>query len=293
MERSERTRLNAIVKKLLPYIVNERELITKLIEFEEKGDIESFTAIQKVYKESKKLTDTIISQLYEEADFDTIMEYLSNKIKKMNSKQKSPFDIITILGIIRNIEMNKIAEEEENIPSDLFSSELSLTIYEIYLWYVSNHELSQEFRQVFRNDMMIKATDSRVLRHYFSGDYETVAQISDPYNYYAPLERIKADVTYASMMIEYIGLANNAPSFVNMFDELSYKTRQRMLEIEFAAVSAILAKRGTLIPPNNIPYTPYTEEIIRNASLLFDEFRNRDETPDKGPRKIFQEKKPD
>ena len=66
-----------------------------------------------------------------------------------------------------------------------------------------------------------------------------------------------------------------------------------MLEIEFAAISAILAKRGTLIPPNSISYTPYTEEIIKNAALLFDEYRNRDETPDKGPRKIIQEKKPD
>ena len=293
MEKSEKFRLNAIVEKMLPYIVNERELIAKLIEFEENGDIESFTAVQKVYCESKKLTDALVRQLYEETDFDTIMEYLSNKIRVMNSKGKSPYDVITILGLIRNVELNRIAEEEEQIPSDLFTSELSLTIYEVYLWYVSTHELSKEFREVFRNDMMIKAVDSRVLRHYFSGDYETVAQISDPYNYYGPLERMKADVTYASMMMEEIGLANNAPSFINMFDELSYKTRQKMLEIEFAAISAILAKRGTLIPPNSISYTPYTEEIIKNAALLFDEYRNRDETPDKGPRKIIQEKKPD
>ena len=286
----QRKSINSYIRKVLPYIENERELIYKLIELDESKDLETFNAVQKVYNESMKLTDKLIRELYENADFDDIMDCLSDKIRKLNDRQRPSYDYVTILGLVRNIELNRLSYEEKNIPADLFSSEFSMTLYEIYLWYVRENEMDEELRESLRMDLIMKAVDSRVFRYYFSGNYEIAANISDPYNYYNPLEKPEADITYSAMMIERIGLSNHAPELINSFDKLSYDSREKMIELEFAALSAILDKRKTLIPPNNIEYTSYTEDRILNASVIYDKYKNSDEELEMGPRKLLQVK---
>ena len=285
-----RNSISSYVRKILPYVINERQLMYKLIELDESKDLVTFNAVQKVYNESMKLTDELIKELYENADFDDIMNYLSNKISRLNDRQRPSYDYITILGLIRNIELNRLSYEENNIPADLFSSEFSMTLYELYLWYVRENEMDEELKESLRMDLIIQAVDSRVFRYYFSGNYEVAANISDPYNYYNLLDKPKADITYSAMMIERIGLSNHAPDLINSLDKVSYESREKMIELEFAALSAILDKRKTLIPPNEIEYTPYTEERIRNSSVLYDRFKSANEEHEMGPKKLLQAK---
>jgi hypothetical protein len=200
------------------------------------------------------------------------VNYLSDKIKRFSKEKKNVLDDITLLGLLNTFHLNRVSNIVEGADSDTFSNELITQIYDIYLWLVNSNNYSKEFTDLLRLDMINKSINSRAMRKYFAGDYDEAATMSDPLTDDEFKDRNKLGVVYASVMIDEIELSNRVEMFDGIMDDVSFETKKKMVELEFAAISVILLRRGIIIPPNTMDYSDFTEKIIENASRLTDEY---------------------
>ena len=265
------------IDELLSFVGRERILITKMTEFDEKKDAAFFDSFQKEFKYVSGKTDKLINDLLDAGLYYDSVDYLSDRIKKFVEEKKLVLDEVTLIGLLNNFHLNRVSMVSEDAESDAFSNELITQVYDIYLWSVNNKGYSKELVDSLRVDMINKSVNSRAMRKYFAGDYDEAENISNPLNDGVFEDKNKLGVVYASLMIGEINLSNSFEMYDGIMDELSYESRKKMLEMEFAAISVILLRRGIIIPPNTMDYSDYTEKIIENASCLADEYLKRKE----------------
>ena len=263
------------VKKVVSLLRKERILITKMVESDERNDKMLFYALQEKYKDISLQVDELVKNLVEEEGYDNSIEYISSVINTAIDEKNSAEDNVTLLGLVNSYYLNAISNKVEKTDSDVFSNEFVLQIYNIYLWMVNDLNMQKELADSMRTDLVIKLVNSRAARCYFRGDYEKAIEISDPNYDDSYDDRNRMGTVYASMMISQINLSNKVEMYDGIFDEVSFESRKKLLEVEFAALSTILMKRGFLIPPNSIEYSDFTEKVIRNASDLTNRFLNR------------------
>ena len=276
------------IDELLSFVGRERILITKMTEFDEKKDAAFFDSFQKEFKYVSGKTDKLINDLLDAGLYYDSVDYLSDRIKKFVEEKKLVLDEVTLIGLLNNFQLNRASMVSEDAESDAFSNELITQVYDIYLWSVNNKGYSKELVDALRVDMINKSVNSRAMRKYFAGDYDEAEIISNPLNDGVFEDKNKLGVVYASLMIGEINLSNSFEMYDGIMDELSYESRKKMLEMEFAAISVILLRRGIIIPPNTMDYSDYTEKIIENASCLADEYLKRKE---KNQSKILSKQK--
>lgn len=263
------------VKKVVSLLRKERILITKMVESDERNDKMLFYALQEKYKDISLQVDELVKNLVEEEGYDNSIEYISSVINTAIDEKNSAEDNVTLLGLVNSYYLNAVSNKVENTDSDVFSNEYVLQIYNIYLWMVNDLNMQKELADSMRTDLVIKLVNSRAARCYFRGDYEKAIEISDPNYDYNYDDRNRMGTVYASMMISQINLSNKIEMYDGIFDEISFESRKKLLEVEFAALSTILMKRGFLIPPNSIEYSDFTEKVIRNASKLVNKYKER------------------
>lgn len=263
------------IKELLSLVRKERILITKMVEADEREDSYLFNELQKSFKKTSFILDNFINKKIDDGKYDEIIELLSNKIDELVEKQENAEDYVTLLGLFNSCYLNKTSNSIYNSNSDAFSNEFVLQIYDIYLWMMNNNNYTKEFNDSLRTDLVMKLVNSRAMRKYFSGEYEEASIMSNPLNDEDFSDRNKLGTVYSSLMLAQIELSNKFEAYEGIFDDLSFESRKKLLEVEFASVSSILMKRGFLIPPNVIDYSDFTEEVLRNASILLDEYNNR------------------
>ena len=263
------------IKKMLSLLRKERIIINKMVEADEKDDKMLFYTLQKPYKEISINTDNLVNELLDKKMYNSSVDYLSNKIKELIDKKENTQDYITLIGFINSFNLNRISNDVSNSDSDVFSNEFVMQVYDIYLWLIKENTTSKEFNNSLRLDILMKLVNSRAIRKYFSGDYEEASEIANPLKNDDYKDRNKLGTIYASLLLAQIELSNKFEMYDGIIDEESFKSRKKMLEIEFAAISMILMKRGFLIPPNSMDYSNFTEEVLENASNLVNEYIKR------------------
>lgn len=261
------------IEQLLPLIKKERVLITKMVEADEREDILLFNALQKMYKSFSLEVDELINNNIDKENYDKAVELLSQKINGAIDQQEDSTDLVTLLGLFNTFYLNSISTSLSNVNSDVFSNELNMQIYDIYMWLMKENEYPKEFKDAIRGDLINKLVNSASMRKYFSGDYEEAEDLANTLSYYD--DRNKMGTIYASLMIGQIDLSNKFEMYDGMMDDLSFNSRKKMLEIEFAAISVLLSKRKFLIPPYTMDYSDFTEKVIMDASKLVDQYNNK------------------
>lgn len=263
------------IKELLSLLKRERVLITKMVDADEREDKLLFNSLQSIYKDTSLKVDELLKELIKDDTYNNSIELLSIKINDAVDNQKTVDDLVTLLGLVNTFYMNRMSNEMVNCDSDVFSNELNTQIYDIYLWLISNNDYTKEFKDAIRIDLVNKLVNSRSMRKYFAGFYEEAAKIADPIIEEDKKDRNRLGMNYASMMMAQIGLSNKFEMYEGELDEVSFDSRRKMLEIEFAAISKILERRGFLIPPNTMDYSDFTEQVMRDASKLYNEYHEK------------------
>ena len=261
------------IKKLLSLVRKERIMITKMVEADEKDNALLFNELQEPYKECSMKTDELLQQMIDDDMYDESIDYLSVIIDKKVDQQENVTDYVSLLGLLNIYHSNEESQSMVNSDSDVFSNEFIMQIYEIYLWYMKNNNYEKEFITSIREDIVSKLVNSRSMRCYFAGNYEDAAILADPLNDFNDRDRL--GTVYASLMMGQISLSNKFEVYDGIFDPTSFESRKKLLEIEFAAISTILLRRGFLIPPNTMDYSDFTEQVIANASELVDKYNKR------------------
>ena len=263
------------IKELLSLVRKERIIITKMVESDEREDKYLFNELQKKYKDISNKTDELVSNLILDNKYDEIVIQLSNKINELVENQENAVDYVTLLGLFNLFYLNETSNRISDSDTDSFSDEFVLQIYDIYIWMMKNSNNTKEFNDSIRSDLVMKLVNSRAIRKYFAGDYDEATLIADPLKDDDFNDRNRLGTVYASLMIEQINLSNKFEMYEGIFDELSFESRKKLLEVEFAAISSILARRGFLIPPNTMEYSNFTEKVIENASVIVNGYKNR------------------
>ena len=263
------------IKELLSLLRKERIIINKLVESDEREDKLLFNSLQEMYKDISKEVDNKINYLLDNKTYDETFKQVSLKLDKMLNRNLDAADCITLLGLINSTYTNRVSNKVANGDSDIFANELVTQVYDIYLWLIKNNDYSKEFTNSLRIDVVNKLVNSRSMRKYFAGDYETAMDISNPMNDEELRDRNKMGIVYASFMLGQIKLSNSFEMYDGVLDEVSFESRKKMLEIEFAAISSIMMKKAILIPPNTMDYSDFTESVIENASDLLNQYNDK------------------
>lgn len=265
------------IKEIMLLVKKERVLITKLVESDEREDILQFNTLQKMYKEVSIKTDELINDIIKNNEYDKYVEKLSAIINESDESSKELKDYVTFLGLINSAYINEMSNNLGNVDADIFSNEYNMQIYDIYLWLIKDNNFEKGFKNSLRDDLVMKLVNSRALRHYFRGDYETASIISDPLYNDDYNDRNRLGIAYASLMMGQISISDKLEMYEDILDKESFESRKKMLEIEFAAVASILTKRNILIPPNAMDYSDFTENVIIKSSELLDKYNNKKE----------------
>lgn len=263
------------IKKSVSLLKKERVLITKMIEADEREDSYLFYSLQPIYKKFSVEVDKLINELSEEDIYDEVVESITMKIDEVVNKQERADDLITLLGLVNTFYLNKMSQKVTNFDSDATSNELNMQVYDIYVWLVKNSNFSKDYNDSLRTDLINKVVNSRSMRKYFAGDYEEAMEITNPIKGEGSLDVNQMGMIFASMMLSQIALSDRFEMFEGELDDLSYASRKKMLEIEFAALSTLLTKKGYLIPPNTMDYSDFTEQVMRDASKLYNEYHEK------------------
>ena len=260
------------IKELLSLIRKERVLMLKMIESDERDDSLLFSELQKKYKVISTEVNNKIRELINDETYEKVYEKLGLKINELAEKDKDPDLYIVLLGLVNSTYKSIIGEKYENVNSDVFTNELTSTVYGLYLWHLKENDFTKEFRDSFRNDMAIKFANSRVLRLYFAGDYEGAKQILNQSNSFDEEDRNGIGAIFVSLLGGKISITNSYESFNGLMDDVSFNSGKEMLKLEFCAISLMMMKHRIILPIPPVDYSDFTEELIKEASLLTNKY---------------------
>lgn len=263
------------IKRLLNLLRKERIIITKMIESEERKDIMLFNALQSKYKEVFDETNEKLNDLFDCYSYNELFEKIATKVNRMVDSKKNVQDIVTLLGLVNTEKLLKATKNFENFSSDVFSNELIMHIYELYLWNDRQNDYSKEFKDAIRNDLVMKVVNSRALRNYFAGNYEVSNEISDSFLNYKEEEKSNIGAIFVSLLGGQIKLSNGFEMFDGTMEETLFNSRKEMLKLEFCAISLMMMKQRIIIPVPPIDYSDFTEQVIRDASEITNKFKER------------------
>lgn len=263
------------IKRLLNLLRKERIIITKMIESEERKDIMLFNALQSKYKEVFDETNEKLNDLFDCYSYNELFEKIATKVNRMVDSKKNVQDIVTLLGLVNTEKLLKATKNFENFSSDVFSNELIMHIYELYLWNDRQNDYSKEFKDAIRNDLVMKVVNSRALRNYFAGNYEVSNEISDSFLNYKEEEKSNIGAIFVSLLGGQIKLSNGFEMFDGTMEETLFNSRKEMLKLEFSAISLMMMKQRIIIPVPPIDYSDFTEQVIRDASEITNKFKER------------------
>ena len=262
--------MDKLVKDSEKYLALERKLMDKLLLADEERNVEMFNILSGFFKGLKQKTDYTVGKLMSKYSVDLLNCYLGAKI---DAKNVESIGHICLLEHIDRRYVNGISEELFDINSDVFLEEHVRHLYLVYIWYVQNHELDEDFKKALHNFMVIKLVNSEFMRYYYSGDVETANMLSDPDGMLGYMQA--GNIALKSYFEDLDGLVAEA-NVCEMFDGISephvVAAKKKMIELEAAALSIQMNYRKIAYPFVDSPLSDYSVDIMSNASNIHNDY---------------------
>ena len=255
--------MDELIEKALSKVKDERLLMDKLIKAEEDEDYITSEALKEVFKaifiDTNALVETMLSQYDEE-------ELTAKIMGGHEGLDDDTFDRTTLCFLLVN-------KYRDLFKESVFDEENNQYIYVIYLWFVKNFKMTEEEKESLHTFVNLRATQSSVLRQYFTGDTSKIEELCVPEKSYGLLTNFLAERAYYGLLTNVIKASNG----LEMLDGIDGYTvalegERKLLELEFTAICAEMANRGITFPMVAEQISPFTHEIIEKSSRLANKF---------------------
>ncbi len=260
-----------LIKEGLSSLRKERIIINKIMLANERDDDLSFMALQDIYKEVSQKTDSIVDNISKDFDLET----LKNLLLRDNNDNEESLDKLTLLKLVNYKMLDKLRDSCSTIDSAVFNEEHSKYLYSTYMWYVKNNELSQSIRKSLHNLMLFKFVGSSTLRNFFAGNYDVLDSISNPKEKYDFIPDKLINKYYYLLFNDLIEDVETSELFTLFFKDKSlFESNKKFRTLGFTAISLQMMDKNIFVKNTEKPLSKFVKEILSDASLLTDQYKN-------------------
>ena len=260
--------MNKNIKIILSSLRKERILMYKIIESDEKEDKEFFYNGIKIYNNIATNTDNLLKELINNYDYEKIIDYVLNNC--LDDDELS-YDGITLLGFINTLYLNKISNYIHNSDSDEFVNLLNSNFYNIYLWSVKKNYYNDEVLKEMRYEVVNTLVNTLAMREYFKGNFETLDKI----NYFEE-DKNKKGMLFFKVLSEKVAMSNSTEMFEGMVNDNQFQAKKEILKLEFVSLATLMMNEKILISVVNNDMSDFTQNILKESSLLFEEYNKKE-----------------
>jgi hypothetical protein len=251
-------------------LMMERRIMDKLLTAEEDRNLEMFNILSTYFSGLRRNTDTSIQKLMSKYPAKMLLDFLKAKV---DPEKEESFVHLTLAEHIDFTYINSISEKLYNVNSDCFLEEHLRQLYIVYIWYIQNHDLNEEFKKSLHKFMVIRLVNSGFARNYFSGDIEKANRLSDPDQVLGFFEARDISLkTYYSNLNKLVDDSNICEMFEGLAEPQTVAARRKMIELELVALCAQMEHRQIAFPFLDSPINDYSEDVLRKADDIYKEF---------------------
>lgn len=263
--------LKELVDEGVKCIRREKRLIGKMMKYEIDGDSVNFNALKPYYKILKEKTDLVVQELLGNFAIEDTMNEITSRI---NFDEDVIHDEVDLAGFVDCAFLNKVGQALFDMDAGCFVEENCRYLYSLYRWCLDNENYNDKVREALYFLMYTRLASSQVIRSYYSGDNENAEKVSSPDAVFGRLSaNMYALQAYYCKLNELINESNCHEMFAGLTDFDTFFAREKMLEIEFAAICSQLESRDIEFPNVETPMSDFTIKVLQNASNMYENYK--------------------
>ena len=265
-----------LINDALICVNREQKFMDKMLSCEEKGDNCRFVALREYYKILKEKTDSIISKLITNYGIEKVVgEVMSNT--SFNGNREKIINTLSLIELVNIKYINSVGEVVFNTDAGSFAEENNKFLYSMYLFHLDNMNIPEISKTYLHDYVKTQLSSSQFIRSYYSGEVEEALRISNPDACYGKMiANDMAFQAYYTFLNKIISDANSHEVNVGRGKFENYLARKKMLELELATICTQMQNRDIYYSNLEVPISNYTKEILKNASLMSDQFNDKE-----------------
>ena len=268
-------------KKVLLSLRKEKILISKMVYADEIDSFLLFNSLKDKFKETSNNTNNLINTLFKNYSYDELFSYISERIENTEIGDEKLSELFTLISLINSKYLNN---DSNNFDNDYIPSKFLVYNYGLYLWFLKENNCDDKFKNAIREDLVIKLTNSNVMRKYFAGDFKEIEDYFYIKNCNSIDERHFVNTSLVSLLGGEIKLSNKFEMFEGILDDTSYNSRKEMLKLEYAAICLMMMEQGIIVPVEPVECSDFSKNIIKESSELVEKYKNKENN---GKKKII------
>ncbi len=261
---------NNLTKKVLSSIRKERVLINKIVLSNERDDNLSFAALQEMYKEQFINTNSLVDDIADNID----LKSLKKMAMEDNRNIEESFDKFTLVKLVNYKILDKIRNNiTTSVDNSVFDEEHYKYLYSVYMWYVKNHDLSENLKKSLHNFLLLKAVGSNTLRNFFAGNYDKIDELSDPSVKYENIPNEIIEECYYLSFNNLLRDLDTSEAYTMYFKDKSlFNSNKLFASLQFTAMSTQMSHKNIIITGTEKPISNYAREVLQDASELASDY---------------------
>ncbi len=234
----------------------------------------SFDYLNEQYKKVLDNTNQIVNKLLIKGSFFPV----KSKLLDLDSESKE----VNMLTILLDLAYSR---KKFGYRSDAFYEEFYKYLYAVYLWYIDNGWIQDEYKDIVRDFLCAEMVESDYMKEHFSGNEEKALKVSNPRIKYGKF----ADVLGEKMCYEQLNNLVNDSNNCEMLPEGDILEAKKIIfRLKFLALNNQLMDWEIYFPCIENPISDFTEEIMTdviNETNDFSNYLDKGEREAKGLRK--------